>query len=463
MKTEATERKPFVEAMAFYHQDGLPAAWQQAMKFAGEGGRLATMPDIVAARLAAKPGETPWETYFTTLTAEYYGIGKSGKILLIIAHGIGPMSTLDGIRKAYSWEYKDKTRKRRGGRITQKEFWDLEAGKFGSVEIIDYEKYCRRYKYPFIQILQPSDALADPVLKARLGPQAEQCILAHTEHARVWHRQKAGLDLDQQGKYTLADVIKGVRGGKTFQDCVIQHAADGAQDSDPYIIKLGDAANCSYWGADCRIPEKGYALAHLISTGGLCHMCHERNESLTLDVSCHEWGNGVRIVGIKAGGSIKSGLHHGPDVYELLRKHWRELLVPMFPPDIALVGFRALMPIGDQWFTQYLKKGKGMDTWEPEYVVTSIEKIGEPVLFRTTVGGYHGFFKFGVNEIQAIAPPKANACLFVSEPENEWHDGNPTHQTAMAQFYQITVDASKRMMRANQLAHDFEKMMSLLA
>ena len=42
-----TTDRPFAHAMAFYHQDGLPAAWKQAMKFAGKGGRLATMPDIV--------------------------------------------------------------------------------------------------------------------------------------------------------------------------------------------------------------------------------------------------------------------------------------------------------------------------------------------------------------------------------------------------------------------------------
>ena len=103
-----------------------------------------------------------------------------------------------------------------------------------------------------------------------------------------------------------------------------------------------------------------------------------------------------------------------------------------------------------------------MDTWEPEYVVTSAKEIGEPVLFRTTVGGYHGFFKFAANEVKTIAPPNANAYCFVSEPQNEWHDGNPTHQTCMVQFYHIEADTTKRMRRSEQLAHDYEMMMKLV-
>ena len=103
-----------------------------------------------------------------------------------------------------------------------------------------------------------------------------------------------------------------------------------------------------------------------------------------------------------------------------------------------------------------------MDTWEPEYVVTSMQKVREPVLFRTTVGGYHGFFKFGTKEVQAIAPAGANAYYFVTDPVNEWNDGNPTHQTAMVQFYSITADTTKRVTRSDTLAHDYETLMKLV-
>jgi len=451
-----TEKRPSAHAMAFYHKDGLPAAWKQAMKFAGGNGRLAIMPDIVASRIETKPEQAPWDTYYTTLTAEYYGITKSGNCILIIAHGIGPMSTLEGVQKAYSWEYKDKSRSNNGGRITQEQFWDLEDGKFGEVEIVDFADYCRRYEYPFLQQLRSSEAMTDPVLKARFGPEAEKYVLAHTEHARAWHREQAGID--PENKYSLPNYDEFLDRRRR------QHHEGGAENSDPYIIKVGDASNCCYtFGPQYghRPIEDGYAIAHLVSTGRLCHLSHENGESLTLDVACHEWWNGVRLVGIKPGGSIRSGIGTGPDAYKLLREHWQDLLSPI--ETVEHVGFRGLVQVGEQWFTQYSKKGECTDTWEPEYVVTSIEKVGDPVLFRTTVGGYHGFFKFGINEVEAIAPPNANAYFFVGEPENEWNDGNPTHQTCSVQFFHIEVDDSERLIHSDQLCHDYDTMMKLMA
>ncbi len=447
---KASASKPFAHAMAFYHQDGLPAAWQQAMKFAGKGGRLATMPDIIAARIETKPGEMPWETYFTTLTAEYLGFSKAGNRILIVAHGVGPMSTLEGVQKAYSWEYKDKERNRRGGRITAQEFLDLEAGKYGEVEIVDFESYCRRYEYPFLQTLRVSQALADPVLKARFGPQAEQYVQAHAAAARMWHREQAGLD--PENKYNLPNH------GQFLDRRHAQHVRDGAEGSDPFIIKLEGAANCGYtFGSrhGHRKIEDGYAIAHLLSIGALCHLLHEGNESLTNDVSCHEWWNGVRVIGIQAGGSIRSGLSKGPDAHELLRKHWRELFVPAKKKE-EQVGFCALVQIGKQLFTQYPKVGERMDTGEPEFMVSSAKKIGKPVLFRTT--GYGSvFFKFGVNEVKAIAPSNANAYFFVGEPTPEGND-----HVCMVQFYRIEADTSKRIIRVDKLAHDYETMMKLM-
>ncbi|MFA6430344.1 MAG: hypothetical protein WC229_02320 [Candidatus Paceibacterota bacterium] len=443
--------------MAFYHQDGFVAAWKQATAFAGKDGRLATMPDIVAARIEANLGDVPWENYFTTLTAEYYGFGKQGKRLLIIAHGVGPMSTLDGIQKAYCWEYKDKNRSVRGGRITSQEFLDLEAGKFGEVSIIDLEDYCKRYEYPFMQTLRLSEAMTDPVLGARLGLLGDQYLQAHATGARLWHREQAGLK--PENKYSIEEEVH----KKYLDRRQAQHVRDGADNSDPYIVTLGGASNCCYFFGPkhgFRQIEDGYAIGHLTSTGRLCELHHEGNESLVLDVSCHEWSNGVRVVGIKAGSNIRSGISNGPDAYRLLRKYWQDLLVPV--KEQKDIGFRALMKLGDQWFTQYPKIGEGMDTCEPEYVVMKSECIGDPVQFRTTVGGYHGFFKFGIKEVQAIAPSNANAYSFVSEPQNEWSGGNPTHHTCLVQFYKIDVDLTKRLIRLDSLARDYDALMRLV-
>ena len=446
-----TEQK---QAMAFYHGKGLVPAWLQAMKYTGKEGRIATMPDIVSARLGTKPGETPWENYFTTLTAEYCGFSKQGNRILIVAHGLWPIATLGGIQGAYKWQYGDPQRNRRGGRITQEEFLDLEAGKFGDVSVIDLDAYYKRYKYAFIEVLRTSEALTDPVLRARLGHQTEKYVLAHAEHARVWHHEQAGFD--PENKY-------GLSGHQQFLDRRRNlHMANARKGSDPFIIQVGDASNCNYGSPRMWRPiEDGYAIAHLVSTGRLCNLHHEGNESLVLDVSCHEWFNGVRLVGIPVGSNISSGIHPGADVYGLLRKFWQKLLLPV--ANSEPVGFSALVKVGDQWFTQYPKAGESLDTGEPEYIVTHLETISEPVLFRTTIGGYHGFFRYGINEVQSIAPPNANAYFFVTDPILERREGeDPTHQTAMVQFYRATVDTSNRLTRSDALANDYDTLMKLV-
>lgn len=446
---------PGANAMAFYHQDGFVAAWQQAMRFAGHQGRIATMPDIVAARLAAKPGDAVWESYYTTLTAEYFGVTKRGNRILIVAHGIGPMSTLDGIQKAYSWEFKDKDRSRRGGRITQQEFWDLEAGKYGYVEVIDFESYCRRYRYPFMQVLRCSEAVTDPVLRARLGMRAEEYIRAHTDHSRAWHCKQAKIDPANRHGFPPEDHREFLDRRRRLHECGV---------IDPYIISMEGPNNCRYTftpSGQHREIEQGYAIGHLIATSRLGQLSHDGNESLVSEVGCHEWWNGVRIVGIRNHAGVPTGIQEGPDAYQLIQEHWRELLCPVVPPDVSPIGFRALVQIAEQWFTQYPKTGARMDSYEAEYVVFSMEEIGEPVLFRTTVGGYHGFFKYAINEVESMAPPGANAYRIVSEPQIEWHGGDPTHHTVMVQFCRIEADTSQRLMREQQLSHDYQRMMQL--
>ena len=360
------------------------------------------------------------------------------------------MATLEGVLKAYSWEYKDKNRNRHGGRITQQEFWDLESGKYGEVYIIDFDMYCLRYEFPFIQILNSSLARTDTLLKARLGPRAEEYIIAHTEYARAWHKEQVarypGLPGDM-GHYAEM---------KKFH----QGSAEGILD--PYILHVSDAANCCYPSIleeevpSCEV-EKGYAMAHLISTSGLSHTNHNGKDSIVLRVSCHEWTDGVRLVGIKDKNTDQLSLHPGPSAFELLRKYWQELFIQVSSSKIRGTGFCSLVQMSGQWFTQYPKTGEVLDTGEPEYLVTSIKKIGEPVLFRTETKGYYGFFKYSIQDVKTLAPQDGNAYEIVSSPVNEGQ-----HQTCLVQFYMIKADKTKRLMRSKDLARNYEKLMELV-
>lgn len=425
-----------VGAMAFYHEKGFIPAYRQAARFSGEKGHIGTMLDLVDARWSQLPiarlgyenisNPTPWGRYYTTLTAEYMGFSRGGTKILIVAHGVGPLSTLDGILTAYKWEFGDKERCRRGGRISAEEFLKLESGACGDVHVIDYEAYVARRKYPFGGYLLFSEAERDPLLLARLGPRAVEYIALNSRLAVQYHRE-------QHGHIIL----------------------------DPYILSVEGAANCSY---QYHPLEEGMAFAHLVSVGAVMNVGHQSKynlDSWAYSVGLHEWWNGVRLVGVR--GSARHGISDGPDAYRLLRRHWRNLLEPSGMTELP-GGFFALMQMPDKtWFTQVDKAGEGMDMYEPEFQVTLIEPIGDPVQFSTDVRHYHGFFKYGKHEAKAAMPPEANAYMLVGEPENIYEGGNPVRQTCFAQPYRVVIDPTQRLIRKDALANNYELMMRLLA
>lgn len=431
-----TEKTKLPGAMAFYHDKGFVPAFNQASKYAGKKGHIATIPDWVDARLGTGPFEkfgyhdpskpTPWDQYYTTMSAEYVGWSKGGRKVLIVAHGIGPMATLDGILDAYRFHYDDKDRNNKGGRISADEFLKLESGFYGNVEIVDLEQYLRSREYPFIGSLHSSEALNDPVLRARLGPKATQYIKCHTAYAMQYH------ETEQNRKIT-----------------------------DPYILQVEGPG--FYWVEHAKL-EEGLAYAHLLSVGQIMQMNHQseyRVPSWVSDINTHDWYNGVRLIGVREG--IVTGVGKGPDPYRLLREHWRELMESSGARVPFLEDFHVLVQIPDKtWFTQVDKAGDGMDTCEPEFQVTAIEPIGEPVPFFTDVRHYHGFFKYAKDEARAVMPQGANAYALVGTPENIWEGGNPVRQTCLAQPYKVEVDYTKRLMKESKLANNYERLMELM-
>lgn len=423
-------------AMAFYHDKGLVPAFKQASKYAGKNGHIGTMLDWVDARLCVGPCEkfgfhnpsnpTPWDQYYTTLSAEYVGWGKNGRKILIVAHGVGPMATLDGVVSAYRFEFDDKTRQTDGGRISSEEFLKLESGFYGKVEIVDLAQYNNSRKYPFIGILHASEAMNDPVLRARLGPRATEYINHHSSYARQFHLE-------------------------THQRNI----------NDPYILEVGGPA--SYWVEHVKL-EDGLAYAHLLSVGAIMlphHQSEYNVQSWVSDIKTHGWHDGTRLIGVREG--KVSGIGKGPDPYRLLHKHWRELMEPSGIKVPSLGDFHVLVQISDKtWFTQVDKVGDGMDNCEPEFQVTSIEPIGDPVPFFTDVHHYHGFFKYAKKEAKAVMPEGVNAYALVGDPENIWEGGNPVRQTCLAQPYRVEVDYTKRLMKESSLANNYDLMMKLM-
>lgn len=425
-------------AMAFYHEKGFVPAFKQAIHYAGHAGRVGTMLDWVDARLATPPYEklgmhdasepTPWDQYYTTMSAEYVGISKGGTKILIVTHGVGPMATLDGVVEAYRHHYGDETRQTEGGRISMEEFRKLESGGYGDVGVVDLDAYVRDRRYPFIETLRFSEALTDPVLKARLGPKAIEYIERHASHAIRYHR-------DEQERTIVNPYVMGVEGPGR------------------------------YWVKDV-LPEEGLAYAHLLSVGAIMNSYvsgdENRVSSWISEVSTHGWYDGTRLIGIREGASVH--IDKGPDPYRLLRKHWRDLMVPTGNKRPLPGGFHTLMQLPDgTWFTEDHKPGGAMDNGRPEYLVTSIDPIGEPVRFYTPVRHYHGFFKYSKSEVRRLVKPLGgNAYALVGDPDNVWKDGNPVEQTCLAQPYRVEIDYTRRLMREDDLANDFDRMMELI-
>ena len=120
-------------------------------------------------------------------------------------------------------------------------------------------------------------------------------------------------------------------------------------------------------------------------------------------------------------------------------------------------GLYTIMKFGNEWFTMYPKVGERMDTHEPEFRVTSVKKVGRIRVLKTTQSGYPGFFKYGIREAQAIAPPGANAY----EPVGEgWLDEKFAYWRA--EFYKIEIDGTARLIREGDLVKDYRALMTLV-
>jgi hypothetical protein len=265
------------QAKAFYDYGGLVPAYQLAATYAGEHGRIAIMPDIVNARLHTKPDRplgtsnaaTPWTFYYTTASAEYTGFTKGGTKIIIVAHGVGPMETLEGMRAAYSF-YRNNGDDdgEKGGRISWQEFLKLESGHYGDVSIVEVKPLLNRYEWPFREPLRVSKALAEPLLEARLGKRAKEYISRHRALTNeVWQEENLPDD------------------PPTDPVIIFPHAP-------PFYMHFA--------------PGKNFAYAHLLSVGPLLFGGGVGDEPFKLycEVATHDLTDGTRFVGVRGLGEI---------------------------------------------------------------------------------------------------------------------------------------------------------------
>ena len=258
--TQIIKKKDKNLIKTFCHRGGFSSSSSLAKRFAGRGGRIATMPDITNIRINDDTGEH-WNEYYTSMSAEYFGTGSDGKFKIIVAHNVGPMSTTFGAQKVYAWKGEDDNDNGKGGRITQEQFLKLESGQYGEVSVVDFNNYINLYRLPFIQHIKLSEALVDPLAQARLGPKYEEYLLKQFEHSKEQH--------DLRGEH---------------------------HPNDPCILNLENENGCGYRFVG---QNKGYAVAHLLSTGRRDSSHGSRETHDMIDIACHGWSDGTRFIGVK--------------------------------------------------------------------------------------------------------------------------------------------------------------------
>ena len=466
--------------VAFYHRDGLVAAWNFAKRYAGTSGHVATLPEIVELRLSAKPGtkDSPWETWHTSASAEYVGIGADGRVKIIVAHGVGPMSTIDGIKTAYKWEWGDKTRHNNGGRITAQQFLDLESGKYGEVKIVDAADFIRsdrnlvrRFDIASVNVLDfqeyldamglvdgynifdryltAPDALRDPLIRMRLGSNAYRYLMKHERIAKAFHvkkRPNAGYRWAQGFDYR----------------------------NHPYITKVETASNCAYtlpneairkatgkWVDEPRVPEEGYALAHLLDIDAFMRT-HTQEVGVMLMSSpyVHEWWNGANFIAVPDGATLDNGLAQGPDPVKAIREHWEYFMQPVEEGYAPITPYLLKYAHGE-WFACYPKKypnDQCMDDGDVEFHVRSLKRVGEDGSFTTDE---MFSLRYKLAQVQALMPKEANAYEIVNISGKDRNGLGLT--TVTVRFYKADVDTSRRLPRTDEVARDYERLMEVYA
>lgn len=420
-------------SLAFYSQDA-SQSWQRAYSYAGIGGRVATLPDIAAARVTALADHKQWSrrgiwrSYVTTTSAEYLGVSKGGNRILIVAHGVGPLSQPSDYDRVYQKRGKDRPSKR--GAISREEFLALESGKYGDVAIVEYDPIFDRYEYPFTEAVGGDLLHNDPWFKARIGPRWEEFLEAHV---------KADAEYGKSGE---AGVRPGERTAK-FPPIIEMEgpkneASYGLREWNGYARRTFETVN--EWLDD------GMALAHLISVGQAMatHFPEYRPRAvLSTQLSTHSNGDGTRFVGMPQDTTAD---FTAVEAHNILRRHWRDLMIPVKGKPSRL---RHLMEYGDGWFAQTLKKGECMDTGVPEHPVKSMREIG-PGVFRTVIGGYYGFLKYGIHEVEAITPVGANAYVV---GDARIVDDGKFHEVPVT-FYNAEIDYTRRLMTDAEIEAD---------
>jgi len=399
-------------AMQFFGQR-TEEAYRCALQFAGHGGHIATMPEIVGLRSRSSINHFSWSTYYTSASAEYFGYTRGGVPIVIVAHGNGPLCHLPGIRDAYRPRTFNSSGRPRDqlGRIEQREFLWLEAGEYGEVTVVPFQELQRAYPEGPGEHLYSNELAADPLLAARFGGNPG----------------------------TIAEILRLT----SIRELQSGLQPPTIQNSMPY----------RYWRG---LDKDELPLANLLSISRAGNISgRDRKRFVGIDIGVHERGNGSRFIGVQQGGTLDS-LHQGPELSNL--SDMATLLRHPVTGDEPLYGFNLVRQFNGQWFTCPHKEGDSLANYWPEYPVTNLELLPATGTIRTRVDTV--FFRYDEAGVLMQAPSEANGYYF-DEPQWVGRDEDGTRlYEAVVHFCRVTVDHSHRCITEKELTSDYNMLMS---
>jgi hypothetical protein len=437
-------------AMSFCNLKDFASSFRAAERYAGPDGHLATMTDIIFGRIANNEKSIFWNSYFTTMSAEYYGLYKGEKPTIVVAHGIGPLSTLDGIEAAYR-AGEGRSDRPDYGQVSQDVFDNLVEGKYGEVKVVDVEELFTYYNFILGLAYKngksnlpglydngyfTTRALAgDPLYLARVGNSdiALTYLNTHERVAQAYFRETKNIH------GVLIEDNTPVYAAK--MDWSYRAPYDHYDDVKKWYIRKP---------AIDRLRGKGFAYAHLLSIGQIIgtSLYVTRYDHLTFDIGTHGWTDGYRLMGMRDGSCMNV-------------KEFRFSQLKAKTPNSAIVNpngetvpeFASLIEVNNKLFTEAPKEGCSADSGTAVFEVTTAKVLGDPVHINLTSENMF-VLRYDLDEVLAVRPDGANAYLCTAfDPRGQW---------IVVQFYAIEVSQETRLIKEEELASDLDRLMKVI-
>ncbi|MBI4141213.1 hypothetical protein HY485_05240 [Candidatus Woesearchaeota archaeon] len=433
MNTTTAQSEKQAKGMIFFSFDAMNA-FKHAIKFKGKNGRLATLPDVVDAKIAADDNDAIWHQYIATKTAEYFGSSRGGNKILIVGHNVGPFAdderVVDGEFKQGFLE------------LGRTEFRKLESGIYGPVEAFDLKDVCSDNSNDYFHL---GTAKNLKLLKARLGPRTDEFLERHDK-------------LSQKYLETTKE--------RFTDNCIIQNAHDFSY---KFLgFKRGNikydknrvmyVRNCSSHKNLLRHGYYGYLIT--IDAPMVTHHSHNgwSATGVTSTVGSQKFSDAARFIAIRGEGKLEKLSEGIEGILDDVENNVELLMVPRDPKTTCVQPY-TLTQVGDNWFTQYRDEHSVMESGLPECKVVSIKAIGEPTTFRTEILGYYGLFKYELDTVKKLLPDCANAFV-MGEPHNVWENGDPKYQEAPITFFNVEINPTKRLLTPDEARKDWERILT---